>query len=95
METATITNRGEYKRLVEPKFNVSNETIGILDDLVKDEEQAIRMKTYIIEILLKLRERDQSQGYSGNDADILLYFLDQLIDQIMLDKGLKLLDTGK
>jgi hypothetical protein len=95
METATITKTGKYKRLVESSFNISFETTELIDDLVPDEEEALRMKTYIIDYLLKIRELDQYQGYSGNDGDILFHWLNKFIDQIMLDKGLKTIDVKK
>ena len=54
-----------------------------------NEEEACRIRSYIITIMLKLREgeRDSDKSY-----DIIFYHLNELIDQILLDKGLKTVD---
>lgn len=92
METATITKEGKYKRLVESSFNISFETTELIDELVNEEDKALRLKGYIIDYLLKVRIHDQHEGFAGNEPDYILDWLNRFIDQIMLDKGLKLID---
>ena len=88
-KTATIKQNGQYQRLVEPKFNLSNRTIELIDDLLKDEEQALRVRKYIIDIMLLARQGETSMN---NDYDVLFYWLNEFIDQVMEDRGLKSID---
>lgn len=64
------------------KLEISEETTELLHDFIPTEKEAAEMRSDIVNLLFKL---------SGTEKEdlFILYWLNLLIDRILIDKGLK------